>query len=338
MSKRITHCLYIFIIASLLILSLISCGECNHADLGELGWTTTLPSTCKNEGLMQLQCPKCNEVLETKSIPKLTTHTIVTDPAVEATTTSEGLTEGSHCSVCNEVLISQEIIPMLPAEEKDNTLFKSLTYTAFGDSITFGADYTRGYAPMDYPYPKLVSQNLGLESFSNCAISGSTIATNIYDLPSIYYQCLNASVEANIISVMGGVNDYNRSVELGDISDTDTSTFYGSLKAICETLLEKYPDAFIFLMTPYKEYCYHEFHCTERNSAGYNLEDYANAVISVAEKYNLPVLDMYNYGQYEVEMYNADSDGIHPSQDFILNYTAPQIAEFIRENYPKPQN
>ena len=34
-------------------------------------------------------------------------HTVVTDPAKAATCKEEGLTEGSHCSVCNEVLTKQ---------------------------------------------------------------------------------------------------------------------------------------------------------------------------------------------------------------------------------------
>ncbi|MDO5409202.1 MAG: fibronectin type III domain-containing protein [Lachnospiraceae bacterium] len=40
-------------------------------------------------------------------------HTIVTDKAIAPTCTKEGLTEGSHCSVCGEVLKAQETIPML---------------------------------------------------------------------------------------------------------------------------------------------------------------------------------------------------------------------------------
>lgn len=40
-------------------------------------------------------------------------HTIVTDPKVAATETSTGLTEGSHCSVCGEVIVKQEVIPTL---------------------------------------------------------------------------------------------------------------------------------------------------------------------------------------------------------------------------------
>ena len=42
-----------------------------------------------------------------------TGHTPVKDAAVAATTTSTGLTEGSHCSVCGAVLVAQKTIPMI---------------------------------------------------------------------------------------------------------------------------------------------------------------------------------------------------------------------------------
>lgn len=44
-------------------------------------------------------------------------HTPVIDEAVAATYTSTGLTQGSHCAVCNEVLVAQETTPMIPRQE-----------------------------------------------------------------------------------------------------------------------------------------------------------------------------------------------------------------------------
>ena len=40
-----------------------------------------------------------------------TQHIAGIDPSIEATCTYTGLTEGSHCSVCGEVLVAQEVIP-----------------------------------------------------------------------------------------------------------------------------------------------------------------------------------------------------------------------------------
>ena len=37
-------------------------------------------------------------------------HEEVTDPAVAATCTAEGLTEGKHCSKCGEVFTAQAIL------------------------------------------------------------------------------------------------------------------------------------------------------------------------------------------------------------------------------------
>ena len=42
---------------------------------------------------------------------KATGHKVVVDQAKEATCTEDGLTEGKHCSICNEVIKKQEVIP-----------------------------------------------------------------------------------------------------------------------------------------------------------------------------------------------------------------------------------
>ncbi len=51
------------------------------------------------------------QVAATDRDPCADGHTVVTDPAAEPSCTLPGLTEGSHCSVCELVLVAQEEIP-----------------------------------------------------------------------------------------------------------------------------------------------------------------------------------------------------------------------------------
>ena len=70
-----------------------TCSVCGKVFKDEAG---TQPTTVKAE------------TLEKKA------HTPVVDAAVAATCEKTGLTEGSHCSVCNEVLVAQKVVDKIP--------------------------------------------------------------------------------------------------------------------------------------------------------------------------------------------------------------------------------
>ena len=74
-------------------------------------WVTVKNSDCTNNGTQNAIC-SCGKTMETKEIPAKG-HTTVIDKAVPATCTSNGLTEGSHCSVCNTVIVKQNSIDKL---------------------------------------------------------------------------------------------------------------------------------------------------------------------------------------------------------------------------------
>ena len=81
--------------------------------------------TCTAEGNnAYYTCSVCDKVFKDEAGTQPTTveaetlkkkaHTPVVDAAVAATCEKTGLTEGSHCSVCNEVLVAQKVVDKIP--------------------------------------------------------------------------------------------------------------------------------------------------------------------------------------------------------------------------------
>ena len=208
--------------------------------------------------------------------------------------------------------------------------FRGLTYVAFGDSITYGIDgnFRSGDAAyrMAYPYPTLVGDTLKLGAVRNEAISGASFCPHP-KRANMTETILSFFGSADMISLMLGVNDFTSQLPLGEPGDRDDTTIYGCLHLISEYLTTMYPDAFVFYMTP--------FRYVSPDNGVYHLEDVAQAIKTVAAEYEIPVLDLYEHGRYELEMGTGDNDGIHPSQQHHRDYTAPLIAAFVAMNYTR---
>lgn len=72
--------------------------------------TKTITPTCTEQGYTTYYCT-CGHSYNDNHVSALG-HTEVIDAAVPATPTSTGLTEGKHCSVCNTIIVKQEVIPL----------------------------------------------------------------------------------------------------------------------------------------------------------------------------------------------------------------------------------
>ena len=66
--------------------------------------------TCTAKGYTTHTCTVCGDTYTSDETPAAG-HKAVTDAAVDASCTNAGKTEGSHCSVCGEILVAQETIP-----------------------------------------------------------------------------------------------------------------------------------------------------------------------------------------------------------------------------------
>ena len=85
------------------------------------------PTCTENGNTAYWYCESCGkyfndpigttEMQLSETVVEATGHTPVIDAAVAPTRTSTGLTEGSHCSVCGEVIKQQQVVPVLEADE-----------------------------------------------------------------------------------------------------------------------------------------------------------------------------------------------------------------------------
>lgn len=95
------------------------CARCNEVlvkqeTVNALGhvygeWKLIKEATCTEKGSQSKECSRCKN-LYIEEIEEAA-HTVVIDEAKEATCTEDGLTEGSHCSVCQKKLVEQQIVP-----------------------------------------------------------------------------------------------------------------------------------------------------------------------------------------------------------------------------------
>ena len=179
---------------------------------------------------------------------------------------------------------------------------------ALGDSITYGAGGT-------VPYTDVVKNILGLNTVRNYGVSGSAIATRSGRTDSFVERYSSMDNDADIIYVMGGTNDFWTNVPLGSINDTTSDTFYGALKILCEGLINKYPNAFIFFGTPPKGWRSSGYYNEGPNANGDTMEDFNKAIKEVCGLYTIPVLDVkHELGidpSIPIHFSTYTSDGIH---------------------------
>lgn len=186
--------------------------------------------------------------------------------------------------------------------------WNGLKWGAIGDSVT---------VQTEWQFKVIGSTGLEYEGFgaSGTKISGADTTAMCSDTR------INAvATDKDLVTVMGGINDWGASVALGTINSTNNTQFYGALNQMIEKLMTRFPTKRIIVFTP----TYADYRDYPGNTSGWadaytNLEsltisDYAEAVRLVCKKYGVPVVDLC--GECGWNRFNAPSftsDGVHPS-------------------------
>ena len=155
------------------------------------------------------------------------------------------------------------------------------TWCVIGDSLT---DKNNNQAPTRY------FDYLSYDStIVNCGESG-TGYLQTYNGAENYVDRVNNFVGNegyDVISVMGGINDSGHigsDYQLGVLGDTEPTTIYGAIYHVFNTLITKYPLAFVFAITePVTEY---------RHDLNNNIDRIQDAVRDVCNWLKIPIADV----------------------------------------------
>lgn len=201
---------------------------------------------------------------------------------------------------------------------------------ALGDSKTHGDQGDNPGTITDFPWTYYIPYYTNIKQCINYGLSGTTISSYYRASQSFVNRYSSMNNDLDIICVYGGVNDFIQNVPLGNESSIDNNTFYGALENLINGLLNKYPNKFIFFITPMKQDKYQR---TGYNNLGLSLEDYVNVIKNVCDKYSIPILDFYKYGgisPYNDSQKNAlMPDGLHENNAGYKR-TAQRISAFIK--------
>lgn len=158
-------------------------------------------------------------------------------------------------------------------------------------------------------YHKWLSADYGVLP-NNYGVNATTIAKRSGRTDSMLERYVSMADGADIITVLGGTNDFGNAVPLGTLGSTDETTFYGAYESLVRGLIGKYHGKAIGLFTP----------IPRRSDTG-GLATYADAIINVAKKFSIPCLDLYRSAGLDPHFdiinntYFKIQDGLHPNAE-----------------------
>lgn len=199
--------------------------------------------------------------------------------------------------------------------------FRGKTIACFGDSICLGRTTSSGTTT--HLLQDILSKEYGIKA-TNYAVGGACWAHRTgmsYDLSALVPA---STIDTDFILLFAGTNDYGTNRQLGTIDDTpsgdEDNTFYAAMHYVLQYIFTQKPNAEVAIVTPtFRSYVSSggsgDTYNTVRNSAGYTLGDYSDAMIEVAKLYNVPILDMRKMGPINkfnyASMLEEQSEGNH---------------------------
>lgn len=217
---------------------------------------------------------------------------------------------------------------------------KGVKWCAYGNSLTDSATLA-GQTTGTKNYVDYVSESLGL-NVVNCGSGGTGFLKN-NNKGTFVDRVSSIPLDTEILTVFGSFNDYEYiSEHLGTIGDTGTDTIYGAIYNFIHDVYTRCPNAIIGIITPTKWGYLSDW---KDVSAGGLCDSYVEALLKTADKWSIPVLDLYHdsglrpWDSNFAQLYYKDDDGngtantVHPLDAAHKRFIAPKVEAFIKQIY-----
>ena len=206
-----------------------------------------------------------------------------------------------------------------------------------GDSITQKTENVRKY----YDFWKVY---LSPDVVLDYGVAGSSISRKTGEWPTwdtqvpFVERIKTIPKDIDVLTIFGGVNDWVADRTLGSLGDTEDTTFYGALDKMFKYATQNFQDKDIYVFTPLQNDWIkrpaNDGTTDGRNRSGKYLKEYVEAIKQVAEKYAIPVCDLYStmfypFAEGFTEKYMPD--GLHPNES-AHKLMANKMANFIESH------
>lgn len=211
--------------------------------------------------------------------------------------------------------------------ENGNSEYDGVTWAVFGDSLT------EKNAKAVTSYYDYVSQALGC-SIVNYGKSGTGYAKNSSGSDNFVARMLNINPNAfDVLTIFGSFNDISSGLEIGEPTDTGTTTICGCINTTIDNFYSVAPYKPIGLVTPTP------WASVPTDSAWAN--QYADAIIAIGKRRGIPVMDLFRasgirpwagsayIAEYYTEGGVADI-GAHPNSKGHKVFLYPHFREFLK--------
>lgn len=193
----------------------------------------------------------------------------------------------------------------------------------FGDSLSATSSFKK---TVDF-----IAEKMGID-ITNVSVAGTGYALDGFG--TAWYKRIDSTFDTkyDLVVIFGGGNDaMNETIVLGEFGDTTidgtddegnaTRNFYAALDSMYSQIKAKYLLKDVLIINPLPMQ-------SVDNEA---MESYADAIVKMANKYKMPVLDLFHECYYNVDNstfvneYTVNSDGIHPTEKYHKEKIANKV-------------